>query len=191
MDIPEIANLPTAIEMKREILKLAMEKGFAEQDVWSELEIYRKTNPDGRRKRRPTLVSEILKKVLPTMAEVKITESPAEDCLKSELIARDMDFEMQKSIGKYRVDFFFPAGNLIVEVDGAEYHATGRQFLKDFDRDSKLMKRGYTVLRFWASEVFKDAEGCVLKIMRLLGTEIKPERTVYGEIMHQEFPKNV
>lgn len=176
MDIPEIANLPTAIEMRREVLKLAIEKGCPEDGIWTELEIYRKLHPEGRRKRQPVVVSEILKKVLPATVGIKFTESPAEDCLKSELIARNIKFEIQKSIGKYRVDFFFPTGNLIVEMDGTEYHATGRRLLKDMDRDSKLMKRGYLILRFWASEVFKDAEGCVLKIMRLLGTDMANQR---------------
>lgn len=169
MDIPEIANLEIAIEMQREVLRLALKKSLSEERIWEELEIYRKTHPEGERK--PTPIALIVKSIIPPDGKIKFTESPIEDLLKYKLQARNIIFETQKKIGKYRVDFFFPQANLIVETNGREYHSTPEQNEKDFKRQLDLIKKGYTVLRFRGSEIHRDAEGCVIEISKFLVKE--------------------
>lgn len=169
MDIPQIANLSTAIEMKREILKLVLEKNLPEERIWEELEIYHKTHPDGRSDRKPTSISSILKNIF-SKTGITITESPMEDLLKHKLEAKDIKFQTQKKIGKCRVDFFFPQASLIVEVDRREYHSTSEQREKDMKRQMNLMKRGYAVLRFRGSEIYRDAEGCAIRISEFLAS---------------------
>lgn len=176
MDIPEIVKLPTSIEMRREILKLALERNLSEERIWEEFEIYRKTHTGGR---KPIPISSIL--ICNTLVDylnilerligkkIKITESPIEDLLTFELQKRNIKFEIQKKIGRYRVDFFFPKANLIIEVDGKEYHSTSEQREKDMKRQMDLIKKGYTVLRFRGSEIFRDVENCVIKISKFLG----------------------
>lgn len=166
MDIPEIARLEKAIEMKREILRLAIKTNSSEEAVWTEFDIYRKTHPEGMRKRKPTRVDEILKNIL--HRSIFLTESPIEDTLRRELRARQIEFETQKKIGKYRVDFFFPQANLIVEADGGEYHSTPEQIERDQKRQAILMKRGCLVLRFTGREIYRNVVGCVDKIASFL-----------------------
>jgi len=165
MDIPEIANLPTAIEMRRQIFKLARKKNIPEGDVWLELQIYRKTHSEGKKeaKQVKSLIGKILNK-----SRIHITKSPLEDTLKQALETRKIHFVTQEKIGKYRVDFFFPQGRLVVEADGKEYHSSEEQRLKDFERQCEIMRRGYARLRFRGTEIYKDPEGCVDKISLFL-----------------------
>ena len=166
MDVSKIAKLGTAIEMRREVLKLAMNKDCTEDDIWKELEIYRKTHPDGQRKREPTHIQKILKNIM--HESIILTESPIEDILRRELRARQIDFEAQKKIGRYRVDFFFPQADLIVEAEGKQYHSSPEQTQYDQKRQSILMKKGYLFLRFGGSEIYNDVVGCVDKIVSFL-----------------------
>lgn len=166
MDIPKIANLETAIEMRKEVLRLAIKKSLPEGNIWAELDIYRKTHPEGERK--PTPIALIVKSIISLGGKIKFTESPIEDLLKYKLQARRIKFETQKKIGKDRVDFFFPQANLIVEADVREYYSTPEQSEKDFKRQLALMKKGYIVLRFRGSKIYRDVEGCVIEISKFL-----------------------
>lgn len=165
MDIPEITNLATAIETKREVLRLAVEKNRTEENVWLELEIYRKTHPEGKKEAKQ--VKSLIRKIL-TNTKIHITKSPLEDTLKQALEIRKIHFVTQEKIGKYRVDFFFPQGRLVVEADGKEYHSSEEQRLKDFERQCEIMRRGYALLRFWGTQIYKDVEGCVDEISLFL-----------------------
>ena len=57
--------------------------------------------------------------------------------------------------GVGRVDFLF-GDRLVVEVDGAEFHADAGHFEADRRRDSLLSARGYRVLRFSYRQVIYD-----------------------------------
>src|SRR5262249_6388872 len=46
-----------------------------------------------------------------------------------------------------RVDFFWPQANLVVEVDGYEFHKSRAQLEEDRRRDAKLTVAGYRVVR--------------------------------------------
>lgn len=165
MDIPKINALPTAIKMRREVVKLAIEKNVSEDDIWWQLEIYKKANSI---KAKPIpCIKDILSCII-GVDKIRITDSPIEDALKYELQGRQIEFEAQKEIGKYRVDFYFAKAKLVVECDGKEYHSDFIQQEKDIKREFEIMKKGYIVLRFKGSEIYQDVIGCVDKIEELL-----------------------
>lgn len=170
MDIAEITNLTTAIEMKREVLRLAIQKNATEEDIWLQLQIYRKTHPQEKIQTKQSSLKSLIARIL-DKNKIRITESPLEDTLKYALEIRDIDFETQKKIGKYRVDFFFPQARLVVEADSNEYHSSEEQRTRDMERQCKIMKKGYIVLRFRGSQIFKDVETCVDKIEDLLNVD--------------------
>lgn len=70
--------------------------------------------------------------------------------------------EPQKPVGIYKPDFLY--GPCAVEIDGHDYHHTKEQREKDYKKTRYLQKHGYTVVRFMGTEVFLDAEACVLEL---------------------------
>lgn len=151
--------------MRLEVFKLAIERHIPKEEIWLELEIYRKTH-SGETK-QATRIKSLIRKIL-TESKLHITKSPLEDTLKQALEKRKIHFVTQEKIGKYRVDFFFPQGRLVVEADGKEYHSSEEQRLKDFDRQCEIMRRGYALLRFRGTDIYQDVEGCVDKISLFL-----------------------
>lgn len=47
-----------------------------------------------------------------------------------------------------RIDFTYPEGNLHIELDGYEWHASIEQWRKDRERDRRLQALGWRVLRY-------------------------------------------
>jgi len=168
MNIMEISALQNPLQMRMEVLKMAKDRNATEEDIWLLIDAFRKTQQEGERPRFPTAISKSIKTILGNGKKFKFTDSPIEDVLKWELQARNIKFETRKSIGQYRVDFFFPQANLIVEADGYEYHSTKKQREKDFERQVTLMKKGYMVLRFTGSQIYKDPIHCVNQIVGTL-----------------------
>lgn len=94
--------------------------------------------------------------------------------------------QSQASTGKYRVDFKltyretgkdfckenqsdFIARQVLVECDGHEFHEkTKEQAANDKKRDRELAAKGYTVLRFTGSEIWKDPFKCAEEIFNYL-----------------------
>lgn len=68
-------------------------------------------------------------------------------------------FKRQKPVGRYIVDFVCLEEKLIIELDGGQ-HAERVDY--DQERDLWLRNQGYTVLRFWNSELMSEME-CVLE----------------------------
>ena len=86
--------------------------------------------------------------------------------LRSKQIKRHQ-FYRQKILGNYIVDFFCPAAQLVIEIDGGQ-HCTPEGIKKDRLRDEYLGSLGLTVLRFHDSDVLKNIEGVLARILQFV-----------------------
>lgn len=72
-------------------------------------------------------------------------------------------FYRQRIIGNYIVDFYYPEGKLVIEIDGSQhYFEPGKA--KDKMRDNHLTDLGLQILRFSSREVMENLEG-VLEVI--------------------------
>lgn len=78
--------------------------------------------------------------------------------LKSEKL-NGLDFDRQKIIGNYIVDFYCAEKALVIEVDGST-HANKQ--LEDAQRDEYLRGLGLTVIRLLAKDVLQNLAGVVV-----------------------------
>jgi very-short-patch-repair endonuclease len=63
----------------------------------------------------------------------------------------------QQWVNGYRVDFYWPELELVVEVDGLRYHRTPLQQRHDLEREHTLRKAGIECCRFSYWQVARDA----------------------------------
>jgi very-short-patch-repair endonuclease len=77
----------------------------------------------------------------------------------------EFKFRRQEPLGRYILDFVCFEHKLIIEIDGSQ-HAESTY---DETRDAWLMSRGFTVLRFWNSEVLTNPAGVQHAIATRLG----------------------
>jgi very-short-patch-repair endonuclease len=101
----------------------------------------------------------------------------------------NIKYEKQKPVMKYRCDFYIPRYNLIVEIDGDYWHANPKKYNEndligpakktassiwesDKNKTSDILKEGYGILRYWASDlknithekVFEDIVHASMKV---------------------------
>lgn len=71
-----------------------------------------------------------------------------------------LDIAMISEDGKDRLD---------IEVDGKSSHCDqfGRRKVRDVIRDARLTSAGWTIKRFWVSELMHDMDGCVDQVKEL------------------------
>jgi very-short-patch-repair endonuclease len=93
----------------------------------------------------------------PTDAEFKLWQNIREKRI------RGYQFYRQKNIGNYIVDFYCPAGKLIIELDGGQ-HYSEEGMESDEIRDNYLTGLGFTVLRFSDRDVLKNLDGVLQRI---------------------------
>ena len=72
-----------------------------------------------------------------------------------------LKFKRQKPMGQYIVDFVCVEQRLIIELDGGQH---AEQVEYDQHREAWLRSQGYTVLRFWNSEVMQQLEGVLEQV---------------------------
>lgn len=70
-----------------------------------------------------------------------------------------LDFDRQKIIGNYIVDFYCAEKSVVIEVDGSSHD--GKQS-EDAQRDEYLRSLGLTVIRILAKDVLQNLQGVVL-----------------------------
>jgi very-short-patch-repair endonuclease len=76
-------------------------------------------------------------------------------------------FNRQKPIGNYIVDFYSVKAKLVIEVDGGQHYTDeGRE--KDKIRDKYITDQGLKVLRFSDVDVLKNIDGVIETILRFL-----------------------
>lgn len=72
-------------------------------------------------------------------------------------------FRRQHWFGPYIADFYCPAANLVIELDG-DSHAADGAAEADRERQTYLESLGLTVLRFWNAEVYENEDGVLTTI---------------------------
>ena len=82
-----------------------------------------------------------------------------------------LDFDRQRPIGEYIVDFYCKALRLAIEVDGRSHDFKETQ---DARRQADLERQGVRVVRFWDPEVKTDMEA-VLGRLKLTVAERERE----------------
>lgn len=82
-----------------------------------------------------------------------------------------MKVERQKPIGKYFADFFLPEWNLVLEIDGREYHYSREAQQKDRERDSFMNQQGYGVVRVTGSMARLNPSGVLGTLKYLKGAK--------------------
>lgn len=85
--------------------------------------------------------------------------------------------DSEVAIGPYRVDFLYPAEQLVVEVDGFQFHATPARFVSDRRRVAELMARGYEVFPV----TWFDLTGEPAEMLRRLRTTLARRRIERAE----------
>jgi very-short-patch-repair endonuclease len=99
--------------------------------------------------------------------ELRARDTEEEWFLWSDLKNRQLHghkFVRQIPLGPYIVDFLCRAHHLIVELDGVQ-HAESKY---DIDRTYWLNRNGYSVLRFWNSEIRKERTAVLETILAVL-----------------------
>lgn len=71
----------------------------------------------------------------------------------------------------YRGDFVFVAERVVVEIDGHQHHSHKAAMVKDRQRERRLYRAGWRIIRFMAAEVIADANACVAELIEMLGLE--------------------
>jgi very-short-patch-repair endonuclease len=70
-------------------------------------------------------------------------------------------FRRQVPIGRFIADFACYELRLIIEVDGGQHS----QSVRDMRRDAWLSERGFRVLRYWNSDVLRNLDGVLDRIV--------------------------
>lgn len=65
-----------------------------------------------------------------------------------------LKFRRQVPVGRAIADFYCAEARLVVEADGGGHRAP-----QDADRDAALAAAGFTVLRFWKSDILGNLAG--------------------------------
>lgn len=98
--------------------------------------------------------------------KLRVNTTPHERTLWRALKDLPMDgshFRRQAPIGPYVVDFFCPAKQLIIELDGG-HHNEDDVAARDIERQRWLENEGYRVIRFWNSETTSDLTAVLERI---------------------------
>jgi very-short-patch-repair endonuclease len=80
----------------------------------------------------------------------------------------------QKRLGKYRVDFFYPDHNLVVEADSFRHHRTAAEQTTDLERDQQHTRVGLRTLRFTHFQVFRRPAHVVAVLADTLAVPPRP-----------------
>jgi very-short-patch-repair endonuclease len=84
-----------------------------------------------------------------------------------------LSFRRQHPLGRFIVDFYCPAIQLAIELDGGQ-HSERRHKIRDDIRSRWLQGKGIYVLRFWNNDVLQNTEGVWEEIVRAAALKLPP-----------------
>jgi very-short-patch-repair endonuclease len=104
-----------------------------------------------------------------TIDEPQITRSEAERRLRRLVKAARLPRAVTNvRVAGWEVDAFWPAHNLVVEVDGFAYHGNRAAFERDRRKDAALVAAGYRVIRITWRQLVDEPHVVVALLARLL-----------------------
>lgn len=121
-------------------------------------------------------------------AGLDATESPFEREVLSELLKRGLNVLPQVGVAGYRIDLGVldvdTPGRFVcgIECDGASYHSSESARDRDRLREQVLRDRGWTLVRVWSTDWFKDRAGQVTRLI----AAIESARIRLAETVRQE-----
>jgi len=82
---------------------------------------------------------------------------------------KNLQFNRQKPLGKYVVDFYCPLKKLVIEIDGGQHYDNGKITKKDLERE-KFIKEilGLKIVRFTNIEIKQNLASVIDKILETL-----------------------
>lgn len=84
------------------------------------------------------------------------------------LVERGEIFDAQRQVGPWLVDFYIPARNLVIEVDGDYWHTKPKIAAKDRQKNGWMRANGYEIVRIWERAV-RAADFSVIETAFLTG----------------------
>lgn len=102
------------------------------------------------------------------------TRSEAEDRLLALIRSGGLPHpEVNVRVAGVEVDFYWRASEIIVEVDGYEFHRSKRAFVRDRQRDIALASAGYQVLRLTWHQLTKERERTLVQLASALSRKTR------------------
>ena len=119
------------------------------------------STPEGKAIRRANGVKSVLlqagNKNRRTSIEIKMAE---------ELTSRGIEYIEQYNLGnRFALDFFLPEYGIVVECDGDYWHRLPQNMKRDKAKNAYIKACGFSLYRFWESEINRDVEACVDVVM--------------------------
>lgn len=79
-----------------------------------------------------------------------------------ELAKRSIEYIEQYNLGdKFRLDFLLPEYGIVIECDGDYWHNLPEVKTRDKSKNAYIKACGYSLYRFWESEINTDVGACV------------------------------
>lgn len=105
--------------------------------------------------------------------------------VKQRLVDAGLKIDSQVGVGSYRIDFAVKhpkkSGTyvLAVEADGASYHSGHTARERDRLRQTLLEARGWTFVRIWSTDWFKDPEREVQRVVAAYESALKGSKAIH------------
>lgn len=82
-------------------------------------------------------------------------------------------FVRQLPIGRFVADFACRERDLVIELDGGQHGAAGAA-ISDAERSRAIAENGYSVIRFWNTDVLTNLEGVLTRIVEAMEKASSP-----------------
>jgi len=73
-------------------------------------------------------------------------------------------------LGRYRYDFAWESEKVLIEIDGQDHHASQEDREKDCKKARFAQKKGWSLIRFTAKEIFQRPAKCIDEVLQIRKT---------------------
>ena len=123
---------------------------------------------------------------------VGVAESPFEDAVAKALAAKGWELRPQIGVSGFRIDLgvvnpdFAGAWLAGIECDGAQYHSSATARDRDKVRQAVLEGMGWTILRIWSTDWFRNAGSVASRIDAALRAALERDRASRSAALQAE-----
>jgi very-short-patch-repair endonuclease len=96
----------------------------------------------------------------------------------------NLKFRRQYGIGRYIVDFYCPALQLAIEIDGPTHYTDKKVQLADNTRQKHLEEHGIHILRFTNQQVYQHIDTVMNQIVKAV-EGLRPQQKIQSQSIPQ------